>query len=205
MMERRRLLFPFEESLPSTYTQVSYIESTGTQYIDTGIIFNQGLRIETEMAWTEFSNTGANTIFGARTDTGATRYLVTDYHGIDYAYGTDRVDPMTIPLDYFYNILFDTLTENSFTYGADNNYWTAYQVPINTNTTGIIFGYHRASDDSIRNLAKAKCKSFIIKNNSSIIFNGIPCKRNIDQKPGMYDLISKTFLTNQGTGEFVTP
>ena len=31
----------------------------------------------------------------------------------------------------------------------------------------------------------------------------IPCYRKSDSEPGMYDLVSKMFFTNAGTGEFL--
>ena len=40
-------------------------------------------------------------------------------------------------------------------------------------------------------------------NSTTLIHDYIPCYRRSDMKPGMYDLISRTFLTNSGTGEFL--
>ena len=42
-----------------------------------------------------------------------------------------------------------------------------------------------------------------ITNNSSLVRNMIPVRRNTDNVLGMYDLVSRTFFTNSGTGTFV--
>ena len=47
--------------------------------------------------------------------------------------------------------------------------------------------------------------SFTAKANGTFIMKMIPCVRKSDNKPGMYDTVSKTFFTNAGTGEFVVP
>lgn len=51
------------------------------------------------------------------------------------------------------------------------------------------------------------CKATIyyskISENGVLIQDLIPCYRKADSKPGMYDLVSKQFFVNQGTGEFL--
>ena len=42
-----------------------------------------------------------------------------------------------------------------------------------------------------------------ITDNSSLVRNMIPVRRNSDNVLGMYDLVSRTFFTNSGTGTFV--
>ena len=48
--------------LPSDYQLLDYIESTGTQYIDTGIIGTTTLEVLTDMMWTDI--TGKSTLIG---------------------------------------------------------------------------------------------------------------------------------------------
>ena len=51
--------------LPSGYTQVEYIESSGTQYIDTGVTAKTGVSAEVEFEYTTVTST--NTILGVKT------------------------------------------------------------------------------------------------------------------------------------------
>lgn len=48
-----------------------------------------------------------------------------------------------------------------------------------------------------------KIKSCSITINNDIVRNFIPCYRKSDNKPGLYDTVTKEFYTNQGTGEFL--
>ena len=36
-----------------------------------------------------------------------------------------------------------------------------------------------------------------------VLFNGVPCVRKSDGKPGLYDIVNGVFYTNSGTGEFL--
>ena len=37
---------------------------------------------------------------------------------------------------------------------------------------------------------------------NTVVRNFIPCYRESDNKPGLYDLVNNEFYTNQGTGDF---
>lgn len=50
-----------------------------------------------------------------------------------------------------------------------------------------------------------RISEFTITNNGTTKLHLIPCIRKSDSKPGMYDIVSKTFYTNAGTGEFIIP
>lgn len=47
----------------------------------------------------------------------------------------------------------------------------------------------------------AGIENIITKKNKCFYY---PCYRKSDNKPGMYDIVSGQFFTNQGTGEFLT-
>lgn len=46
---------------------------------------------------------------------------------------------------------------------------------------------------------------FTILNDGETKIHLVPCIRKSDNKPGMYDTVTKTFYTNAGTGEFIVP
>ena len=60
-------------SLPAGYTQVLYIESSGTQYIDTGFTANQDTRVVLDFAMSDESAQG---IFGSRVSQDASIFVV---------------------------------------------------------------------------------------------------------------------------------
>ena len=45
----------FSANLPSGYTELEYIESTGTQYIDTGLKGNLNTKVEIDMQIPEYT------------------------------------------------------------------------------------------------------------------------------------------------------
>jgi hypothetical protein len=50
-----------------------------------------------------------------------------------------------------------------------------------------------------------RIKSAIYTSNGTPVFNLVPCVRIFDDKPGMYDIVRRQFITNAGTGKFVIP
>ena len=64
------------QRLPEGYTELNYIETTGTQHIDTGIIPNQDTRIICE-----FMYLGGNGIYGARTSTASNNFALRVING----------------------------------------------------------------------------------------------------------------------------
>lgn len=206
MMLRRAMMEPAGGGgLPAAYQQVEYLQSSGTQYVDTGVTFNTGIKINAKMAYVSFSS--ANTLFGARTTTGATRFLVAYYNGLDFAYGGDHVlTNYSVAADKIIDIIYDTTAQGSITYGVPGNTVTATYADVNTNVTGYIFAYHRASDDSVQGWSSSRFYSMSIKDaDDELLFDGIPCIRIADNKPGIYDFVSGSFLTNAGSGDFIIP
>lgn len=205
----KRLLLLSKGGASSEYRQVEYLEATGTQYIDTGILFNHGIKITASMGFRSTGNTEA--LFGARLDGSSTRFLVCYYNGMDIAYNSDGVyDPSTYPVEKgtIYDFVFDTSKSAEVTrYWSGGGNPSTYSVTeLNTGVSGYIFAYHRASDNKAVGLSKSMCKSFTIENASGEkLFDGIPCVRIQDSKPGIYDLVGQKFITNSGTGEFIIP
>lgn len=186
-----------EGILPSAYQQVEYIESTGTQYIDTGIIGKNGIRVLTEMGWRTLSNS----LFGSRKDISPTRFYVTYYTSkIDFGYGADIVSDIYAQAGRIYEIDFDTRNSTK-RFGVDGVYKTTTS-SIDTECNMYIFCYNR--NGIVMSLSKSIFKSMEITDaNNEMIRNFVPCYRKSDNEIGLYDTVSKTFFTNAGTGTFL--
>ena len=183
--------------LPSEYQQVEYIESTGTQYINTGVIGKTGLHIVAEMGYATVTNLTA--LFGSRDP----RFYVTLYPStnFDFAYNSDNSIPISAENRKIYNIDFDTSTRPA-RFGIDGIYYVRSNNQIGTNRNVYIFCFNRNGVASA--LSKSIFKSMMIADeNGELLRNFVPCYRKSDGEIGMYDLVNGVFYTNSGSGTFI--
>ena len=74
-----------------------------------------------------------------------------------------------------------------------------------TQTVHSVLLFSRWYNATVDKKSTIRLYSFLWERNNNKIQNLIPCYRITDNKPGMYDLVSRTFFTNAGTGEFAIP
>ena len=181
--------------LPSEYQQVEYIESTGTQYINTGVIGKTGLRIVAEMGYA----TPGLGLFGCRYVN--TRFFVVLWPSpyFDFGYGGDIATGIKVENRKIYNIDFDTSTHPK-RFGIDGVYKTSsehHDAPVSI----YIFCYNFNKPTSF---SKSIFKSMTIADeNGELLRNFVPCYRESDGEIGVYDLVNGVFYTNSGSGTFI--
>lgn len=201
-MTRRLALMARVESggrLPAEYQEVEYLESTGTQFIDLGVYANQDSIMVCDVKLvrnnTQFYYGGGN---GYADNT------------FECYYWNPNVQFNTSNLYIYLNIpdipnnekirIYHSYNEFKLIYNdgeiARTTEWTA---PFQTDYTICLFALHRQ--------AGMLCGTPIIYGakyyqGARLTRDCIPCYRKSDSKPGMYDLVSGTFFTNAGTGEF---
>lgn len=195
-------------SIPSGYTQVEYLESSGTQYIDLGKISSNDV-IDIKCEWPQVSN---NYLLGSLED--GANWIVGKMLGITY-YNTDRAfynrgttTSSAGGAATFFNITANTeytihwqpssnqITVNGTQYtGAANNNCQTTDV-FETANNLYLFCANRGGVAGSFDYVKIRKFSIVGKRNL------IPCRRNSDSVLGMYDTVSGNFLTNQGTGTF---
>ena len=209
-MTRRRALMARVESggrLPAEYQEVEYLESTGTEYIKTGIECTSDLAVDFAFATKTIENKafcgGINLINAP-------------------VYFRHHCSPDVATYTPFYWCQNDSLNNAAVEYGIMSG--KKYEVSINpqtgtakinaTNrsfspvrsglTTGKDYGIFAriASDNSIQS-RPVIIYYFKFYRNNVLIGNFVPCYRKADSKPGMYDLVTRNFYVNQGTGEFL--
>jgi len=182
--------------LPSEYQQVEYIESTGSQYIDTGFIPNNNSRFVLKTNMTKYKgwafgvqdNSLASFDFGFAVSTSAdiskslVCYARTSYI-IEESYHSKVI---TIDLNknkcYIDDVLINEFEETALI--------SSYPVYLFSGNS-----YGNANTRS-----RIKVYSFEIYDNDNLVRNFIPCYRKSDNVIGLYDLVNNTFYTNQGTG-----
>ena len=195
LMQRRRQLMAMHSELPSAYRRVEYLESNRYQHIITDIYTSTSVPTTYEATVGYWVSDGRRQLIGA--DYGA-------YFGVSagnrYEIGTGS---NIIPSSDGYDVIIfkqdiveakQILIVNGISYTRKYSNWGSNQVVLfNITDAPVSFG------------CKCRIKSFRIKQGGAVSANFVPCVRKSDNKPGMYDAISKTFYTNAGTGEFIVP
>lgn len=203
--------------LPSEYQQVEYIESTGTQYIDTGFIPTFNTKISADFKSNKVSGEPFTSLFGTQKSTDNGRFYclfgttnnvqinipssMAGYIGLNndgtYASGVGTFFSSN-RTNYIMDISNKIIQIENKTWNL-SSYYTDYVSPdynlfiLTRNSSGI----------ADKNCSKGLLYSVKIWDDNTLIRNFIPCYRKSDNVIGMYDLVTNTFFTNAGTGVFL--
>lgn len=196
--------------LPKEYQQVEYIESTGTQYIDTGIKPSLYTDIKLK-CYVPFNSTNTKSIYWTRRDVSNMRYttfgLILNSKSNIRAYRLSQGDSSistnlsnTLSNEIIYETKGDSYTINGNTY-------TFSSPEINSLDYSIyLFGLNEnGSNYTFTAEGGIKLYYFKIYENNGLVRDFIPCYRKLDNKPGLYDTVEGKFYTNQGSEEFYLP
>ena len=197
--------------LPSGYTEIEYIESSGTQYINTGVIANQNLGFEIDIMPLDNIpvSSGSQMYFNAGGTRGTGRYGISAYNKTS---GGELIlnDSVNISPKFAKNvrhklILKDIVEVTSQQYSAtlyydDNtNAKIGGILPFTTSNSILIFA---ANANSVQRFSKARLYYFKLDNNDDIVRTYIPVK-NSNNEAGLYCVETNSFLGNSGSGSFI--
>ena len=167
--------------LPAGYTQLQYIESTGTQYIDTNITGSTNAIID--MQGTPRTD---DTIVFMLAPIDATAFQ----NGFGQ-YQSTMTGSFDIATRRVYNVSYTSSSMTVNDVNVSNRY-------IANNVNLALFG----STATSRRIRNAKLYSAKIYNNDTLLRNFVPAQ-NSSGVVGMYDTVSGTFFENKGTGDFI--
>ena len=175
--------------LPTGYTELSYIKSTGTQYVDTGFKPNQNTRVAMKLSTSE---TGSHTVFGADlswTDDGFALGVGFTHYGKETGTISGLNNGSPHEVDFNKNIIsMDGSTV--LTMGA-----STFSIPYNL----VLFANNRAGGIQEKTtMTLYYCRIF---DGDTLLRDYIPCI-NASGAVGLYDLVGKQFYGNAGTGTF---
>lgn len=191
---RRQLMMGQGESGPVPYdARIEYLESTGTQWIDTGIIpdDNTGLCIKAYS-----SNTSDTYVVGLRNSTGNTRWCIGHMsNGYYYAINTASSNKYTTnPLEMFFNYLNSKKVKvHGYGDGAfpSLSFVPAYNIRM-FGSAGVVASYSKWA---------GRIYYLQITQGESVVMNLIPVR--VGTVGYMYDEVSKQLFGNDGTGDFI--
>ena len=180
-------------SLPSGYTKLEYIESSGTQYIDTGVSSfpAQSTHVTLDVDWLS----GLGSYFGCSTS---------------YRWYVDASQPTKIYSGYLDEGKSADISTVIGRYTVDKN-------GVNTNVNGVkilhasagatisasIYLLAHNGSSGVSSIADAaRIYSCKIYSSSGLIRQFVPCK-NSSGEVGLYDEVNDVFYGNAGTGVFI--
>ena len=187
-----------QRNLPDGYTALEYIESTGTQYIDTGVAGNTYTDVNMRVKLGAISG---GFLFGTDTLSKGNRGIQASSDKLFLSYGGREFGGSYI----YSNVIYDLKTHyqsGQSTITLDNSLYVT-----NTSTAGTIvsnnnlFLFARNSTGNV-GAQSMTLYSAQIYNGSTLVRDFVPAK-NSSGVVGMYDTVSGQFFTNQGTGDFV--
>ena len=192
-----------EFSLPLEYQRVEYIESTGTQWIDTGLLFNED--IEYTARFLNLDNEFSERKHIVGTFKSGNRYRLSTMDGTGrqcyWWYGDNKSISLS-GIDYTNNITdFVARQDNVKVYQNGTkikDYDLTAEFSQNNETIKLFF-----DNASWYGKFIGRFYFFTAKENDTPVRNMIPCYRHSDGVAGMYDTVNGVFYTNQGTGSFV--
>lgn len=191
---RRRLMMSFEKK----YTPVKYLESTGTQYIDTLVLSKSTLKVILDASIKNIIKGRGNAIFGANNrDGGSFAYQIngdTKMLRCDF----DRVASHSS-----YQVTENTRhlwkKDKNVNYVDNTIIYTNASSEFQTQLSMYLFGKNSTSDFGLSNLKVFNCE---IYDSDILVRNFIPVLDK-DGVPCLYDKVEDKFYYNEGTGEFL--
>ena len=191
--------------LPEGYTELTYIQSSGTQYIDTGYTAKTNSGISMTYAYTASGNAGISGIYTPDSPRKDTLFITTQSGQTATAIllcsqGTNVASDIIPVLNTFYNAKINYLNDNKLVLN-DTEIGTQGTNGVDTSSTIILFGrYYSGGTNSYTSARISHCA---ITEGTSIVHDFVPAMRNNDSAVGMYDLVTNAFFGNAGTGSFI--
>ncbi len=196
--------------LPAGYTEVEYIESTGTQYISTGIKPTENMEIDLEFELPKYQST--RWIFGSKynkkigasnnyiqfsmfinSNTSCRAAYKTNFSDVSYTVGTKSIFGIKAKTG---DVYCDTSTAKISTSS------TISGSAVNFSSNPVIMLFANNSEGTAENKISGKLYFFKIYDNGILKRDFVPCT-NSSNVAGLYDLASNSFFHNNGTGLFI--
>lgn len=180
-------------SLPNGYKRLEYIQSSGTQYIDTGFKPNQNTKIELDVLSAEGTSSNIPYIFG--TQDRSNNYFVATWV---LGYGSGMV---TTGINLYDGKFHVVKVENGALYKDGS---IIAQRTVSSFSIGVpIFLFAVNSSRQSMGYGACKLRSCKIYNNGMLVRDFIPCK-NPSGIIGLWDDVNSVFYQNAGSGTFIS-
>ena len=179
------------------YTQLEYIESSGTQYIDTGIYPKSSTKVEVDFAYNNNDSIERN------------GWASSGYQEA-FSWGLIQKFMIVLSNDSSENILDIVGDTNRHTFELQSGSQKFDGEEVGTDTIGntatsnqtmYLFALHAEWSNSPINYCFEKIYSVKIYDGDTLVRDFVPA-RNSSDVVGLYDIVNNVFYTNNGSGSF---
>ena len=191
--------------LPSGYTKLAYIQSSGTQYINTNLSMASGFRAEIYIEFTSLASSKLSCIIGAHNDSSP--------YGRNFLAAQTSLFQIGMG-DGYYNFGSPT-TGEKYHIDISNKYGNAYckingigqprsEAVTRTNSYSVNTLYLLAVHGGESWFQKVSGNTYhckIYSTEGTLVRDYVPCI-NESGEVGLYDLVTQAFFGNSGTGVF---
>ena len=189
-----------QKILPDEYQAVEYIESSGTQYIDTGFAPNQDTRVIVDFQLTKLTSAF---ICGARENASSKAYTL----NMGMVNGKCQLRSIYNSQTHMLSADFKTercvIDKNGAVVYMDNEYKvTHWSAEFTAPGSLYIFACNQANTAGGYLPDEMRLYSFKMYDSGILIRNYVPCYRKTDSAAGLYDVVNNKFYANAGTGTF---
>ena len=193
--------------IPVEYQEVEYLESSGTQWINTGVSVRVIANAQTtwRLRFSPVTMDRTRIICGANTDEKQVPLMNDGRIRKDWAVSQRTYFSKSISVDSIYSI---EQSNGYFSLEYSDGDIESEEITKTGSLQDMPFGLFAKITNSegtsveTTTIAPVKIYGFIAVGDSKIC-ELIPCYRKSDSEPGMYDTVTKQFFTNQGTGTFI--
>lgn len=201
LLRRRAMMDGSDIALPNGYRKVNYLECTGTQYIDTGFVPDVNSAMYCKMAITDDGSNGRNNTSGCVLSANQGWFCVGGYGnsvGIAALFAVNSRAGAIISYDNDFHDFYITNGIQKIDDVVENNEIDSFLADM---LSVYLFKVHVNYASTLTPAQKiSSCKLW---QSGVLEHDFIPCLRMQDNKPGMYDVVTRAFFTNDGTGEFL--
>lgn len=186
----------FGSSLPDGYVQVEYIESSGTQYVDTGVTVKSNLvsQLKFHTTWNV-----EGVIYGCYPNSDQNDYRLFNANGVCYLDfpNSNRIFGGSMLFGVIHEIEVGNYYVKNLATGATIVSGSPVSFSEQSNTMKVWL--YEGSD---RQYGRGKLYYLKIYEGETLVRDFVPCK-SASGEVGLYDKVSAQFYGNAGTGEFI--
>ena len=178
--------------LPSGYTKLAYIESTGAQYIDTGFKPNNNTRVVLSAYNT---STSSGWTYGTWASATSNQFGFNCVASYGFRYGSGKAELADFPIGDI------EIDQNKNAYSLNGKTGTISEQTFSCSYTMYLFAINATGTVSSGRFI-GRIKKCQIYDNGTLVRDCVPCvdpSGNI----GLYDRAGKKFYGNEGTGVFI--